>query len=144
MIIQRLFSKKKKPEEPNKTSHIIKGGVLGYMGGNAGEAIGRTISSSRQAKEITRRITDELPKRAAAGDEKAAEMMFKIRSNPKAAGKMIGDAIVNSPRTNRAGEIGKVVGIAAPVALVSASYAKKYKKYKAEKKNEKDSKEKES
>lgn len=140
MIIQRLFSKKK-PEEPNKTAHIIQGGVLGYMGGNAGKTIGKIISSGNQRKEVMKRITDELPKRAAAGDEKAAEMLSKISSNPKEAGRKISEAIKNSPRTNRAGKIGKVVGIAAPVALVSASYArdkKKYEKYKAEKKNKKD------
>jgi hypothetical protein len=102
---------------------------------------GKIISSSNQSKEVMKRITEELPKRAAAGDMKAAEMMSKISSNPKAAGKMIGEAIKNSPRTDRAGKIGKAVGIAAPVALVSASYArdkKKYEKYKAEEKNKKD------
>jgi hypothetical protein len=110
------------------------------MGGNAGEVTGKIISSSNQSKEVLKRI-EELPKRAAAGDMKAAEMMSKISSNPKAAGKMIGEAIKNSPRTERAGKIGKAVGIAAPVALVSASYArdkKKYEKYKAEEKNKKD------
>jgi len=137
MIIQRLFSKKK-PEEPNKTAHIIQGGVLGYMGGNAGEAIGKVISSGRQAKEVMKRINEELPKRAAAGDEKAAEMLSKVRNNPKVAGKKISEAIKNSPRTNRAGKIGKAVGVAVPVALVSASYTrdkKKYEKYKADKKD---------
>ena len=113
------------------------------MGGKAGENIGKVISSGRQAKEVMKRINEELPKRAAAGDEKAAEMLSKVHNNPKVAGKKISEAIKNSPRTNRAGKIGKAVGVAVPVALVSASYTrdkKKYEKYKADNKKNKEGK----
>ena len=127
MIIQRLFSKKEK-KESGAVEHIAKGALLGYIGGKVGEGAGKAISRGKQIKEVMERVKTELPKKAIAGDQKSAEALSKISSNPRKFLVQITKATENSPRTIKAGKIGKAVGIALPTTAITASYFKKKKK----------------
>ena len=126
MIIlrQKRFSEK---DKPNVTNHIAKGAILSYIGGKVGETAGKTISRGNQIKEVVERIKTELPEKAKLGDQKAAEMLSKINNNPEGFFGKVYNITKDSPRTKKAGKIGKRVGIIVPASLVTVSYLKKKK-----------------
>jgi len=135
MIIQRLFSEKKKPEEPSKVGYVAQGIVLSHLGGKAGEDVGKVISAGRQKKEVLERI-EEITRKASEGDKQAMENLSKLTAgNQKETGRKISRAIIDSPRTKRGGKIGKAVGIIAPATLTAASYLHHKNKYEKAKKN---------
>ena len=136
IILRKTFSKKSKSEKPSATQHLIQGGITAYVGSRMGKQLGETISQVNQMNEVSSRIINDLPKRSAAGDVKAAEMLSKINNNPKAFWGEISEVVKKSPRTKKAGNTGKYVGIAIPAVTTSASYAIRKRKYDKNKKEE--------
>ena len=139
ILRQKSFSaNKKKPEYPSKVEYLTKGAILSYSGGKLGKNLAKGVSGLKQTREVMERVKTELPKRAAAGDQRAAEALSAISSNPRFFALETSKRAAKSPRTLKAGKKGMIVGAAIPATLTTTSYIRKKKKYEDSKKKNKE------